>query len=139
MAFPKPDFSGEWILDRTASALSPGADAVHSGTARIDHREPGFKYQASFVSDSGTVEVAYELQTDGREVIDTGPEGTTASSLDWDGDALVTAWKFERPDYAMTISFRHELLDEGRRLRATETLRSAGHNQDNVWEFERAL
>jgi hypothetical protein len=37
----------------------------------------------------------------------------------------------------MTISFRHELIDDGRGLRSVERLRSTGHNQDNVWMFER--
>ena len=39
----KPDFSGEWVLNRQASSLSPGADAVQSGTMQIDHREPMFR------------------------------------------------------------------------------------------------
>ena len=30
LAQDKPDFSGEWILNRLASTLSPGADAVQS-------------------------------------------------------------------------------------------------------------
>lgn len=37
----------------------------------------------------------------------------------------------------MTISFRHELLDGGRRLRAVEQLRASGRDQDNVWIFDR--
>jgi hypothetical protein len=32
---------------------------------------------------------------------------------------------------------RYELLDGGRRLRATEQIRGAGRDQDNVWEFAR--
>ena len=38
----KPDFSGEWVLNRPASTLSPGSDGVESGVVRIDHREPMF-------------------------------------------------------------------------------------------------
>jgi hypothetical protein len=37
----------------------------------------------------------------------------------------------------MTVSFRFELLDAGRRLRAAEELRGTDHDQDNVWIFER--
>jgi hypothetical protein len=37
----------------------------------------------------------------------------------------------------MTVSFRFELLDAGRRLRAAEALRGTDHDQDNVWIFER--
>jgi hypothetical protein len=86
VAQEKPDLSGEWVLNRQASTLSPGADAVQSGVVRIEHREPTFRYKAAFV---------------------------------------------------MKISFRHELLDAGRRLRAAEQLRGSGRDQDNVWIFER--
>ena len=37
----KPDFSGDWTLNREASALSPVvAPVVQSGFVRIEHREP---------------------------------------------------------------------------------------------------
>ena len=49
----KPDFSGEWTLNRQASTLSPGAAAVQSGVVRIEHRDPTFRYKAAFVSASG--------------------------------------------------------------------------------------
>ena len=45
----KPDFSGEWILNREASSLSPGADAMQSATLQIDHREPTFRYKGGLV------------------------------------------------------------------------------------------
>ena len=50
-----PDFSGEWVLNRQACTLSPGADAMQSGVARIEHREPSFHYTAEFVSPGGAV------------------------------------------------------------------------------------
>jgi hypothetical protein len=37
----------------------------------------------------------------------------------------------------MTLSFRYELVDGGRRLRAVEQIRGAGRDQDNVWLFDR--
>jgi hypothetical protein len=39
----RPDFSGEWILNRQASTPNSGAAAVESGVAWIDHREPSFR------------------------------------------------------------------------------------------------
>jgi hypothetical protein len=35
------------------------------------------------------------------------------------------------------MSWRYELIDSGRRLRATERIRGRGRDQDNIWEFER--
>ena len=132
----KPDFSGEWILNRQASTLSPGADAVKSGSARIEHRDPTFRYSATFVSDSGPLKYEYELLTDGSEVVNTREGVTTVSSLRWEGEALVATWRIQRSDGEMKISFRHELFDAGRRLRAVEQLRGGGREQDNVWIFE---
>jgi hypothetical protein len=133
----KPDFSGEWILNREASSLSPGADAMQSATLQIDHREPTFRYKGTFVSASGEVKPEYELQTDGREVTATQPDMSIVSRLAWDGDALVASWLIRRPDGEMSIRFRHELIDGGRRLRASEQVRAPTHDQDNVWIFER--
>ena len=132
-----PDFSGEWILNRQASTLSPGADAMKSGVVQIEHREPTFRYKAALVSEGGPLQYEYELLSDGRETVSTAEGVTTVSSLRWEGNALVAAWRIQRPDGEMRISFAHELLDGGRRLRATEELRAGGRDQDNVWMFDR--
>lgn len=130
----KPDFSGTYVLNRGASTLSPGAAGVESATMRIEHREPVLRYWARFVADGKTLlEFSFELSTDGPEVA----PGENGSRLFWDGDALVTEHRTVAPD-PVTISWRHELIDSGRRLRASEQLRGSGRDQDNVWEFERA-
>ena len=125
LAEKRPDFSGEWILNREASTLSPGADGVKSAVWRIEHREPTFRHKAVFVMDSGPREYEYELQSD---VPDSG--------LRWDGDALVVTFTKPLPEGKMTISFRYELLDDGRRLRASEEVRGVPWAQDNVWIFD---
>ena len=40
----RPDFSGEWTLDRPASSLQGDMAAVESGVVRIAHREPSFRF-----------------------------------------------------------------------------------------------
>ena len=118
----KPDFSGEWILNRQASTLSPGADAMRTGVVRIEHRDPKFRYQGKFVSDTGTVKAEFELMAEERE----------DASLRWEGDALI----FTYADEHINISFRYELIDGGRCLRAVERLRASDRNQDNIWIFD---
>jgi hypothetical protein len=137
IAQQKPDFSGEWTLDRKASTLSPGAAAVQSGVVRIEHRDPTFRYKATFISANGPLQYEYELQSDGRDVGATQNGVTTLANLRWEGEALVARWRIQRPDGETRISFRHELIDDGRRLRAVEQLRGAGQEQDNVWTFDR--
>ena len=133
----KPDFSGEWVLDRPASTLSPGAGGIDSGVVRIEHREPVFRYTARLMAQGKPIEYAYELTSDGKEVAGP-PQGPPAvSSLRWDGDALVYTGRIERNGTETKISFRYELVDGGRRLRAVEQIRGAGRDQDNVWLFDR--
>lgn len=93
----EPDFSGEWILNRQASTLSPGADAVRSGVVRIEHRAPSFRYKAAFVSEGGPLQYEYELLSAGREIVSTQQGITTVSSLRWEGDALVATWRTSVP------------------------------------------
>ena len=130
----KPDFSGEWILNRQASTLSSGAAAIEGGVVwRIDHREPSFRFQTTITAGGKSVEYAYECLSDGKEVAREG----SVNSLRWDGEALVFTGQSQSSDGLWTISFRYELLEEGRRLRAVEQIRSAGRDQDNIWMFER--
>jgi len=138
IAQQKPDFSGEWTLNRQASTLSPlVAAAAQSGALRIEHHEPRFTGHLTIVLDGKPFDSKFELLSDGREVAETSGGRRTVSSLRWDGDALVSMFRIQRPDGEMTISFRYELQDGGRRLRAAEQVRGGGRDQDNLWVFER--
>lgn len=134
----KPDFSGEWHLNRQASTLSAVvAPVAQSGALRIEHHEPSFRCQMTIVLDGKPFETKYELLTDGREVTSTQGGRRTASRLHWDGDALVATMRIEIPNSELTIAFRYELQDGGRRVQASEQLRGGGRDQDNLWVFER--
>jgi hypothetical protein len=135
-AQPKPDFSGDWTLNREASTLSPAVTSVRSGAAHIEHREPAFKYKVTMAADGSPIEYAFELTTDGREVTASQQGRESVSSLRWDGDALMFVARTHSANSDLTITFRYELLDGGRRLRATEQLRGT-RVQDNVWVFDR--
>jgi hypothetical protein len=133
----KPDFSGEWILNRQASTVSALASSVQSGVVRIEHRDPTFRYKAALVSENGPLQYEYELRSDGREVGFTQQGRTTVSSLRWEGEALVATSRIQGPDGELRILFRYELIDAGRRLRAVEQVRGGLRDQDNVWVFDR--
>ena len=133
----KPDFSGEWILNRQGSTLSPGADAVESAVLRIDHREPAFRCKGTFVMPGHPFEYEYELLSDGHEVVGSHDGAEIVSRLGWDGDALVVEWTTRRPNGDEKISFRYQLAD-AQHLHANEQVRGTDHDQDNVWVFERS-
>lgn len=130
----KPDFSGEYTLDRQSSTLSATAAAIDSGVVRIAHRDPIFRYAAKFGADGKTVlDFAFELIADGPEV---ALAENDSSRLYWDGDALVSEHRTATPVMFM-LSWRYELADGGRLLRANERVRASGQEQDNVWIFAR--
>ena len=118
----KPDFSGEWTLNPSASTLSPVvAPVVESGFVHIEHREPTISVHLSITMDGKPFDVRFERASN------------------WEGDVLAFTDRTETPNGELTISFRYELLETGRRLRATEHLRGAGREQDNIWVFDRAV
>ncbi len=97
IAQQKPDFSGEWKLNRQASTLSPNvAAAAQSGSLRIEHHEPKFAAHQTIVLDGKPFESKFELMSDGREVVTTDDRGRrTVSTLRWDADALVVTWRVQ--------------------------------------------
>jgi hypothetical protein len=138
MAQRKPDFSGEWKLNVQASTLSPNvAPVAQSGVLRIEHHEPKFATHQTIVLDGKPFESTFDLLSDGHEVVTDAGGRRIASTLRWDGDALVVTWRIQGPGVEMTISFRYELQDGGHRLRSAEQLRGTDHDQDNVWVFEK--
>jgi hypothetical protein len=83
-------------------------------------------------------EASFTRATDGREVAETGPQGIpSVSTLRWDGAALVLAMRIKGPGFEATNDVRYELLNGGRRLRATEQGRSPQGNHDAVWIYDR--
>ena len=113
--------AAEWTLNREASALSPVvAPVVRGGFVKIEHREP-------------TVSVHLSINMDGKPF-----DARFERSSEWDGEALVFADRIPTLTGEMTIVFRYELLEGGRRLRAAEQLRAPDREQDNVWVFDRA-
>lgn len=138
IAQQRPDFSGEWQLNRQASMLSPAvASVAQTGTLRIEHKEPNFRCHMTIVFDGKPVDTRYEMLADGRETVATTQGRRTVSSLRWDRDALVATSRVEILSGEITVAFRYELHDGGHRLRVSEHLRGAGRDQDNVWVFER--
>jgi hypothetical protein len=138
LAQTKPDFSGEWVLNRPASALPPSVSNVESGIVRIEHREPAFRFHRSYVIAGTPRDADFSVHIGGVEETQTGPQGvSTRLALRWDGDALMLAMRITGTGFIATNDVRYELVDGGRRLRATEVARSSQGNHDAVWIYDR--
>lgn len=118
---PKADFSGEFALNRQESTLEGGAATIRSAILRIEQREADVRIRATFTFESN--DVAFTLEP---------------SSLRWDGTRLLFTHQTDAPEPPMTMTWRYELDDSGRRLTATERMRGGGRDADNVWVFERS-
>jgi hypothetical protein len=130
-AKPKPNFSGEYALDLKSSTLEGGAASARDAVLRIDHHEPMVRIDAKFVFFDKTFAWTMHRQCDSRELTDPS-DPRAVSSLGWDDDALLFVYRAD-----VTMRWRYEIEDSGRRLKASEQIRGEGRDQDNVWIFNR--
>ena len=129
-----PDLTGDWVLNRDVCELSAGASAVKAASLHIEHRDPAIRCAARFEFTDGK---AFEFTTE-RIATETKSAPAADGSAQWDGDGLVfTDYMGEEPN-PVTMTWRYEVVDGGRRLRAVERMRGGGRDQDNVWAFDRA-
>jgi hypothetical protein len=133
----RPDFSGEWALDRSASSLQGDMAAVEGGVVRIRHREPAFGFSRTFIIKAQSVDTAFDIQTDGREIAQNNRGMTSRSRMEWQGSSLLLTVLIDAPRGMVSNVVRYELLDDGRTLRAVEDVGGAAPPHHNVWMFVR--
>ena len=136
-AQPRPDFSGEWTLDRSASSLQGDMAAVEGGVLRVQHREPSFTFSRTFIIKTQPIETSFDIQTDGREIARSNGGLTSRSRLEWQGNSLLLTVLIDAPRGIVSNVVRYELLDDGRLLRAVEDVGGAAPTHHNIWMFVR--
>jgi hypothetical protein len=132
-----PDFSGEFVLDRTASVLQAESAAVEGGRVRIEHRDPAFRFARTFLVKQKPIHTEFDTATDGREVSRVVAGLSSRSRLEWQGRSLVLTVLIDTPRGEVSNVVRYELLDGGRMLRAIEDVGGAAPIHHNVWIFVR--
>jgi hypothetical protein len=130
-----PDFSGEWMLDRPNSVLQAESAAVESGSLRIEHREPSFRFARTFVVKQKPFDTVFDIDTDGRDVARAVAGRTSRSRLEWQGRSLLLTVLIDTPRGEVSNVVRYELLDGGKVLRAIEDVGGAAPTHHNVWIF----
>jgi len=133
----RPDFSGEWALDRAASSLQGDMAAVESGVIRIRHREPSFGFSRTFVIKTQPIDTSFDIQTDGLEIVQNNRGLSSRSRMEWQGNSLLLTVSIDAPRGMVSNIVRYELLDDGRSLRAVEDVGGAAPSHHNVWMFVR--
>ena len=132
-----PDFSGEWVLDRTSSLLQAESAAVESGTVRIEHRDPSFRFARTFVVKQQPIDTAFDIVADGKDVARTIAGRTSRSRLEWQGRSLLLTVLIDTPRGEVSNIVRYELLDGGKTLRAIEDVGGVAPTHHNIWIFVR--
>ena len=135
----RPNFTGDWTLDLENSQLHEDYRALERGVVHIDHREPTFTFRRTFLVKGKSIEVSYDVTTDGREHRGVGPNGAlTAATMHWEQAALVVHQRISDPKAGqLNNRVRYELVDAGRTLRAIEDFDGGGRSHHNVWIFRR--
>lgn len=134
----KPDFSGEWVLNKVRSRLQfPDIAAIDRGSMEIEHREPSFKFRRVFVIGLEKDIFNQELTTNGKEVTTREGKLKTVTKLAWEGDALVYSTRMDLSQGDATSVVTYRLKDEGKVLEAQEQFRGPKHRHENVWVFDR--
>lgn len=114
----KPDFSGNWKLNKSKSDLGPMADRVPEDfTVKIDHKEPELKISQPGMG--GRVQES-TVSTDGKPTESTGqgPMGEikTKAVSKWDGPILVMDVNREFGGNSMTQNDKWTLSEDGKTL-----------------------
>jgi hypothetical protein len=132
-----PNFSGEWVLNKAKSTLIKRLADIEKGVVRIEHHDPIFKFHRTFTRGGKDDTYAYELTTDGKEVVSEEVNRKLYSRLYWEDSALVFFTRIVAPQWEATNIVYYRLLDDGRELQAEEHVRGLDFSHDNLWVFDR--
>lgn len=131
----KPDLSGTWVLDLSASSLEiPLPD---SSVFVVEHAEPIILAKRTHVVGgvANTVESRFSTDSLVRPVL--VGEVEIPTRVYWDGEALVLDQAWSRGGVRITNVVRYTLGSEGRTMVADEWMRAGSERHHNVWVFRR--
>lgn len=115
MAADKPDFSGDWKLNKDKSDFGP-LPAPDTMTNKIDHKEPDLKvttHQTGGPQGDVTFEAKYT--TDGKECLNQfGDQMKAKSKLAWDGAILLINTDLDFGGMQMTAKGKWSLSADGK-------------------------
>lgn len=131
----KPDFSGTWRFNPTASSLQIAApdDTIFV----ITHQEPRLSLSRTHVIGDQRDTFSLELTTDGQEVLLDKESFQLRARAGWDGESLVFRADVVRAGEEGTNLVRYTLADDRNSIVAVERFRSRSMNYDNVWMLDR--
>ncbi len=129
-----PNFTGEWVIDKANSKIEIFDIArLESASVVLDHREPNFKFQRTWILDGKKQLASYELLTDGKEVTLSNLGLGRYARLYWEGNELVFVQRIGAVDGDYTDTVHYRLTAGGTRLELDESYCSPSWNYEDHW------
>ena len=135
----RPNFSGTWVLNLSASKLEL-KDAPTASTFNIRHTEPNFHLKRTHVYTDGKHDTwGIDLITDGKhEVVRKDGPNRDVTRMYWDHDVLILDEKVTAPDGSFgTNVVRYSLSANGNTMTALEHEKYPGGQLTNQWVFDK--
>jgi len=138
MAQTKPDFSGDWKLNKEKSDFGP-IPAPDSMSLKIEHHDPDLKVTTHATGGpQGDIDYEAKYTTDGKECANQfGDRVKLKSKLVWDGATLVIDSNMDASEMQLTIKGRWTLSEDGKSLTQTAHFESAQGSFDAKYLFDR--
>jgi len=139
LAQTKPDFSGDWVLNKEKSALGslPAPDLM---LQKIEHKDPDLKVTTHTVSGPSDVNYDAKYTTDGKECLNKyGDQINLKSKLVWNHRTLDvnTDMLDAGGAHLMTFKGKWNLSADGKALVETEHIESPQGSFDVTYVFDK--
>jgi hypothetical protein len=127
----KPDFSGEWKMNREKSKFAGGGP--DNLLIKIDHKEPSFVEDWKMSTADGERSFQAKYTTDGKETEQDVMGRRAKTSAKWEGDALVIEFKTENGFFKRKIM----LSADGKTITKAVTQSRDGEQTEDTVVFEK--
>ena len=131
---PRPDFSGNWRLDKEKSRLS--APAPDNALFYIDHSQDWFRIVRAHITDGEADMLLARAATDGDEIVQKWKDGNVAYRCRWDGSSLVLETRNRRRGQKSLAVVKLSLSPDGRTLTVEESI-DGSKKRENTWVLNR--
>jgi hypothetical protein len=135
-ASAKPNFSGEWKLDKSKSDFGqmPPPDSL---TQSIKHDDPKLEVHMKQSSERGDFEFDSKYTTDGKESVNVRRDNPVKSVVKWDGDTLTFDTKGKFGENEFTMQEKWALSADGKVLTINRHMSSSFGEGDQKMTLEK--
>lgn len=132
---PRPDFSGNWLLDKEKSRLS--APAPDHAVFYVDHSYHRLWITRAHVTDGEADMLVVRVATDGDETVERWKDGKVFHRCRWEGDGLVLESRNRRRGKRSLAVAKLSLSPDGNTLTVEESLAGSGRTRESTWVLNR--